>query len=320
MMQSKSRSWLVWVGLALMACAPACNAVLGLEEGELDAITVDAAAAASEDSPAADAPWPSADSPSVDSNSGESASETFDVSRDDEGADGFADSAARDEGATAPETASETAPACTKSESCVTPCKTIGVRKCIDGRLTDCTPPKEICDRVDNDCNGKVDELECGHDVVCEVFDNGYTNRHGPLGSVYVPGAGAACIPSGTAPGLCGRWFGLCKTLPAADGHTHDVRFSLFDDGYARMTDSSDAILVDAFGHFCMPGGTGICRRWFGRGVTNTVQSHAHEIRCNVFDDGPSEVSGPTDAIFFDAGALCTPSGECRKWFHCRSE
>jgi hypothetical protein len=59
--------------------------------------------------------------------------------------------------------------------------------------------------------------------------------------------------------------------------------------------------------------------------VTVDPQDIAGNISCSVFDDGYTNLVGPSDAIFFSDGKACIPSGtaagQCRKWFgRCTTE
>jgi hypothetical protein len=59
--------------------------------------------------------------------------------------------------------------------------------------------------------------------------------------------------------------------------------------------------------------------------VTVDPQDIAANISCSVFDDGFTNLAGPSDAIFFSDGKACIPSGtsagQCRKWFgRCTTE
>jgi len=49
---------------------------------------------------------------------------------------------------------------CDQSEpaQCTTTCETEGIMECIDCRWSECIPPEEICDGIDENCNGIVDE------------------------------------------------------------------------------------------------------------------------------------------------------------------
>lgn len=207
---------------------------------------------------------------------------------------------------------------CTKASSCTTTCGTTGRRECKDGVTGPCVPPAEICNGIDDDCNGKIDELDCSHKVECRIFDDGYASLSGLGDAIFVNATGASCIPDATT-GTCRRWMGRCHAKAAADGHEHEVTFAVFEDGYASITAGSDAVLVDATHRACVSGGpTGECRKWFGRAHTNVVQGHSHSVECFVFDDGYASIFGPTDAVYFNGTTLCAPggaTGTCRKWF-----
>jgi len=49
-----------------------------------------------------------------------------------------------------------------------------------------------------------------GHDVMCIVFDDAYTNQSLLSGAVYVNGNQKSCIPDGTPQGTCAKWWGRC--------------------------------------------------------------------------------------------------------------
>lgn len=178
----------------------------------------------------------------------------------------------------------------------------------------------ERCNGVDDDGDGAADEeLDCEHDVVCAVFDDGYANMSEPFDAVYSPGADQACVPGG-ATGECRRWFGRCLALAAgADGHEHPVVFHVFDDGYANLAGPVDAINIAGPNSVCLADGT--CRRWFGRAETEVVSGHKHRVDCTVFNDGYAEQTGPSDAIVATAAeSMCNPGSECRRWFgRCRT-
>jgi hypothetical protein len=181
-----------------------------------------------------------------------------------------------------------------------------------------CVPATETCNLDDDDCDGTIDEGGCEHEVVCNVFNDGYSDIAGPMDAVYAAAAESVCVPGG-ATGECRRWFGRCEALGAAtDGHTHAVSFTVFNDGYSDETMPSDAVYFARSEEACVPGGSaGECRKWFGRGRTDVVNGHYHDVACSVFDDGYTNVAGPSDAIFWN-GSMCVPdgaSGTCRRWF-----
>lgn len=179
-------------------------------------------------------------------------------------------------------------------------------------------PRAEVCNLGDDDCDGATDEGGCDHGVVCNVFNDGYASIAGPMDAIYGAGAESICVPGG-ATGECRRWFGRCTAqAAAADGHVHAVSFTVFNDGYSSETAPSDAIFFPGPEQACVPGGaSGECRRWFGRGRTDVVNGHYHDVVCSVFDDGYSNLAGPSDAILWN-GSMCIPdaaSGTCRRWF-----
>jgi hypothetical protein len=49
-----------------------------------------------------------------------------------------------------------------------------------------------------------------GHDVMCTVFDDAYTDQSLLSGAVYVNRNQKSCIPDGTPQGTCAKWWGRC--------------------------------------------------------------------------------------------------------------
>jgi hypothetical protein len=150
--------------------------------------------------------------------------------------------------------------------------------------------------------------------VVCSVFDDGYANLVGPSDAVFTNGSQQACIPSGTATGTCRKWFGRCSTTQTGV----PVDFNVFDDGYANLVGSSDAVFINGIGQACIPSGTatGTCRKWFGRAKANDGRSGT----CIVFGDGYINQSNRSDAVFINrSNHACIPSGTaqgtCQKWW-----
>lgn len=147
--------------------------------------------------------------------------------------------------------------------------------------------------------------------ISCSVFNDGYTNISGGSDAIYSPKSNRACIPGGST-GLCRRWFGRCATTGGAS-----VDFSVFNDGYNQIHGPSDAVYIRASNQVCTPGGsTGVCRRWFGRAKTSDNRTAL----CYLFNDGYTNIVGPTDAIYFrGANQFCMPdgtaTGTCRRWF-----
>jgi hypothetical protein len=149
--------------------------------------------------------------------------------------------------------------------------------------------------------------------VQCHVFNDGYANMSLASGAVFINASHQACIPDGTASGTCRKWFGRCVATPS--GRT--VTMNVFDDGYANMAGPTDAVFINGSNQACMPSGTasGTCRKWFGRGQA----SDGHPVSCHVFDDGNTNVSLPSDAVFINGSRQsCIPDstahGTCARW------
>jgi hypothetical protein len=163
------------------------------------------------------------------------------------------------------------------------------------------------------------------HTVTCHVFADGYQEMQGPADAIFARGSdGYACIPGG-ANGVCRRWLGRCVTSPGPDGHRHDVGFHVFDTGYASQVGPSDAILFTGNHSACMPSaGPGICRQYFGRGITTSTlggAAHQHAVSCRTFEDGYYPISGFGDAITWFGGKLHVPGFNGHRWFgRCRAQ
>ena len=76
---------------------------------------------------------------------------------------------------------------------------------------------------------------------------------------------------------------------------------ALFNDGYANMTATTDAIYFRANGSVCKPDGTasGTCRKWFGRCKVPTT---GEAVNFSVFNDGYTNITAPVDAADVLAG------------------
>jgi hypothetical protein len=144
--------------------------------------------------------------------------------------------------------------------------------------------------------------------VLCYVYNDGFTNAAGPSDAIFINGQGQACIPD-LANGTCRKWFGHC----IAESSGVAVNFSVFDDSYVNAV-GSDSIYVNQAGQSCVPdpGPNGICRKWFGLGVA----SDGRPASCTVFDDGYTNRNDRGDAILFNAAyQACIPGLTCRKWW-----
>lgn len=153
-----------------------------------------------------------------------------------------------------------------------------------------------------------------GSPVDCTVFNDGYTSPSARADAIYFRAGSSVCIPDGTATGTCRKWFGRCTVRSSGER----VNFTVFDDGYARRSAPSDAVYLRRAQSACTPDGTaaGNCRRWLGR----PVSASGRAAQCYLFDNGYTNVVGPTDAIYAAApNRVCMPdgtaTGTCRRWF-----
>lgn len=160
--------------------------------------------------------------------------------------------------------------------------------------------------------------------VLCSVFEDGYSHISPPVDAVYFGNhqnaRGQACIPDGSARGLCRRWFGHCYSARTFQS----VMFGVFDDGASNFAGISDAVYIRPQGNSaCIPGdgAWGTCRRWFG--LARTVPG-GRSVACAVFDDGYANRSNHERATYVPRpipadGRACIPDGSplgtCRRWF-----
>jgi hypothetical protein len=301
----------------LSACLLAAGCARGVLTDDPDGSATDDALA-QDASGAMDTPAPPGDAGAMDALAPQDSPAGLDAS----GADAALDERDASTDATPAQDAAreaEAGPTCTQGAPCTTTCGTAGTTDCSGGGAGRCAPPPELCNGRDDNCDGRVDEIDCTHQVQCEVFNDGYASPTAPSDAVFVSAGSSACVPGGSS-GTCRKWIGRCTALPAADGHTHQVTFSVFDDGLANLTPPSDAVYVPAARQACVPGGSaGVCHRWFGHGVTDLVQGHTHAVRCAVFDSGYTNMTGLADAVYWNGTQLCIPdgtsTGSCRQWF-----
>ncbi|MEZ4256402.1 MAG: MopE-related protein [Polyangiales bacterium] len=213
------------------------------------------------------------------------------------------------------------------TKTCTNACDAAGTQTCSAGTFGACSAPaspQEVCDKQDNDCDGMTDEsLSCGHTVVCSLLNaDGSAVASGTTGLVYGLDAGGfgnvLCMPDGTATGRCGAWWGNCKAQAGSAGHTHDVRFEVFDDGYANSVEVTQ-IRLNGAGSICgkTAAGAEACRKWFGRATALEAVGHTHEVRCSVFSDGGASKTARADAVFWNGSQMVIPggaSGVARRW------
>jgi len=118
------------------------------------------------------------------------------------------------------------------------------------------------------------------------------------------------------------------KTCTITNVLKESIQCSVFDDAtnYSRQAGPSDAIFISGRkneqGMACIPSGQlGKCHKAFGH--CHTVET-GEPVYFNLFDDGYSNIVGPTDGIFIQdqsyqrnsgASKACLADGICRKWF-----
>ena len=123
-----------------------------------------------------------------------------------------------------------------------------------------------------------------------------------------------ACVPDGTSEGDCRIYFGGCSSPNAEE----NINFKVFDDGGNNVSEPYKFLWSAAPGKACGEDSAGnvTCRRWFGMAST----TDGRHVQCYLFNDGMSNLIGPTDAIYYrQPGQVCMPDGSsagaCRKWF-----
>jgi hypothetical protein len=151
-----------------------------------------------------------------------------------------------------------------------------------------------------------------GTPVQCMVLnDDG--SRSNLSDAIYYYAPGLLCAPGGSQ-GVCAKWFGNCSVI----GEGTPVTFAVFNDANTAQTGQSSQVYARGNNEACIPDGTstGTCRKWFGASRT----SDGRDVECFLFDDGYTNMVGPTSSMFFSApGKICMPNGEssgtCRRWF-----
>jgi hypothetical protein len=150
--------------------------------------------------------------------------------------------------------------------------------------------------------------------VACRVGDYGRYSQDSE--AIYVNAANQACVPDAADGGFCAERVLSCHTPNNLD----NVMFKVFNDAYTNIykpISNDGEFKFTGPGRVCSDGGLfNSCRRWFGKAST----TDGRPVQCYLFNDGMSNLIGPTDAIYFrQAGQVCMPDGSsdgaCRKWF-----
>ena len=141
-----------------------------------------------------------------------------------------------------------------QTQQCVTSCNNVGLQTCVNGQWAQCTPPKEVCNGLDDDCDSQIDEgiqLACNNTCgagfqtcvngqmtpcsaptptpeACDFLDNdcdGMTDEGDQPGSPLV----AAC-PLGDATKQCinGTWVTATEVCDGVDNNCNGVIDDVF--------------------------------------------------------------------------------------------
>ncbi len=175
-----------------------------------------------------------------------------------------------------------------------------GVRLCVDGAFDACTgavtPLEEICDGLDNDCDGTVDTDDCA----C-VPGEARACYSGPEGTEGI----GACAPGRQVCGADGT-FGACRgevtpTAEACDGVDNDC------DGAVDDVPGAGQPCTDGVGA-CAVDGSRVCDLESGRLVCDAVAGAPADEVCDGVDN---DCDGTVDDVE-GVGELCTTGeGAC---------
>jgi hypothetical protein len=171
-------------------------------------------------------------------------------------------------------------------------CQKAGIKQCIGNNVV-CTatpgqPQPEICDGIDNNCDGAVDEGDPGAGQDCM---SGLSGACGPGITICAPGGVQQCVPD-VAPGT------LAETCNGVDDNCDGT----VDDGFSVGQSCSDGI------GGCKVDGMIACTPMGGAMCTALAGSPSPEV-CNGVDDN---CDGTVDEGF-DLGGVCsTGKGACQ--------
>lgn len=205
-------------------------------------------------------------------------------------------------------------------------CAATGMTSCTEGTVIDvCTPlpaSAELCDVIDNDCDGQTDEDGiCASDTACDGID---IDGDGTIDDDYQPHTTAcgvgACVSTGVATCVAGKELDSCATLPGGpelcdgkdnncDGQADEGGICESDTTCNGVDDDGDGKTDDNYPPHATTCGIGSCAT---TGVTSCAAEGKELDSCTPLSGG-AEVCDQLDNNCdgqVDEGEVCTTKTE----------